>query len=389
MSQRTFDSNSIGHKDFQFLCMDYVRFVLSLLIVLIHTFALSSISTFTEAGYPLIRWVNRVLDAFLAQTIVPVYFFISGYLFFLVNEWNKKVYFNKIKKRVHTLLIPYLLWNGLGIIFVVIKQLPCFDTFISVSGTCIDFSFQNILSCFYMYNGKLSAPPAETTNYAQLVQTQYYPINTALWYVRDLMAVVACTPVLHFLLKKIKAYLIIVLGILYLLFGLYHIDWHIYQLTSAFLFFSCGAFMSLRRMNLVDVFGKYFKISCILYPLCSFCFLFLQRYHGNLAVLIATINMFVFIAFVFNVISRILCSAPQGLTLKNIGASGVFIYMAHCLVLPRILKVVLYVVTPETDMGMAICYICTVLFTIILLISTYRLLRKHMASVLNILIGRT
>lgn len=98
-------------------------------------------------------------------------------------------------------MIPYLLWNGIGIILVAIKQLSCFDTFISVSGTCIDFSFQNILSCFYMYNGKLSVPSA-ITDYAQLVQTQYYPINTALWYVRDLMVVVVCTPVLYFLLKK-------------------------------------------------------------------------------------------------------------------------------------------------------------------------------------------
>ena len=387
MNQRWPDYNSIAHKDFQFLCMDYVRFVLALLVVLFHAFALSSISAFSDIEYPLIGLVSRVLDAFLAHTIVPVYSFISGYLFFLVKEWNKKVYFDKIKKRIHTLLIPYLLWNGIGIILVAIKQLSCFDTFISVSGTCIDFSFQNILSCFYMYNGKLSVPSA-ITDYAQLVQTQYYPINTALWYVRDLMVVVVCTPVLYFLLKKIKAYVIIVLGILYLLFGFYHIDWHLYQLASVFLFFSYGALIGLQRMNLVDVFKKFFKISIILYPLCSLCYLFVQGYYSNVAVLIRTVNMFAFIAFAFNVTSWMLHCVPQWLTFKNIGASGVFIYMAHCLVLSRMLKILFFIITPDTGMGMANCYICAALFTIILLIGTYFLLRKYMVSVLNILIGR-
>ena len=104
MNQRWPDYNSIAHKDFQFLCMDYVRFVLALLVVLFHAFALSSISAFSDIEYPLIGLVSRVLDAFLAHTIVPVYSFISGYLFFLVKEWNKKVYFDKIKKRIHCLL---------------------------------------------------------------------------------------------------------------------------------------------------------------------------------------------------------------------------------------------------------------------------------------------
>lgn len=98
MNQRWPDYNSIAHKDFQFLCMDYVRFVLALLVVLFHAFALSSISAFSDIEYPLIGLVSRVLDAFLAHTIVPVYSFISGYLFFLLRNGTKRFILTKSKR---------------------------------------------------------------------------------------------------------------------------------------------------------------------------------------------------------------------------------------------------------------------------------------------------
>lgn len=389
MSQNFLDQNSMLHKDFQFVCLNHVRFVLAIIVVLIHTFFLSSTASFADTTCPFIESVNRVLVAFLApHTVVPVYFFISGYLFFLVKEWNKNVYLGKVRKRMHTLLIPYLLWNGVGIILIVIKQLPCFDTFISLSGTNLDLSIQNILSCFYMYNGKLCPPSADVANYAQIVQAQSYPINTALWYIRDLMFVVICTPILHFLLKKLKACLLISMSLLYVLLDIYHADYHLYQLTTAFLFFSCGALMSLSKMNLLDVFGKIFYFSIILYPLCSLVYLFYSNDNSNIAVLLKTLNMFLFIIFAINLTSLVLRRVPQLLELKNVNALGVFIYLAHCLFLPRILKVALFIVTPDTNMEMVICYICAFLSTILLLTGIYFLLQKYKVSVLDILIGR-
>lgn len=43
------------------------------------------------------------------STAVPIYFAISGYLFWKGNDLFQ--YKNKIQKRVYSLIIPYLLWN--------------------------------------------------------------------------------------------------------------------------------------------------------------------------------------------------------------------------------------------------------------------------------------
>ena len=65
------------------------------------------------------------------------------------------------------------------------------------------FSIKNIFSCFWMYDGMLSPPPTDVLNYEMYVQETSYPINTALWYLRDFMIVVICSPILYFLIKRI------------------------------------------------------------------------------------------------------------------------------------------------------------------------------------------
>lgn len=53
----------------------------------------------------------------ICPAAVPTFFFISGYLFFKgLEEWKTDVWKRKLKKRIHSLLIPYLLWNLISMI---------------------------------------------------------------------------------------------------------------------------------------------------------------------------------------------------------------------------------------------------------------------------------
>lgn len=57
----------------------------------------------------LAKWNN------MGSCVVPVFFFISGYFFF--RNFKINAYVSKLKSRVRTLLVPYLLWNILSAIF--------------------------------------------------------------------------------------------------------------------------------------------------------------------------------------------------------------------------------------------------------------------------------
>lgn len=90
-----------------------LRFPLAILVVFVHGFRADiditelHASSFTDAAvYDYIRVFFSVV---IARSAVPIFFIISGYLLFLkVEEYNKAVYFSKLRKRWHSLVIPYL-----------------------------------------------------------------------------------------------------------------------------------------------------------------------------------------------------------------------------------------------------------------------------------------
>lgn len=68
--------------------------------------------------YPFIWWVYM-----LTQTAVPLFFFISGLLFYRQCEWRDIP--SKLKKRFFSLVIPFFLWNLLFVcLYFVLSRLP-------------------------------------------------------------------------------------------------------------------------------------------------------------------------------------------------------------------------------------------------------------------------
>lgn len=56
------------------------------------------------------------MQAFVKSVVcgvnVPAFFCISGYLFFRnLDKWDWSVFGQKLRRRISTLLLPYLLWN--------------------------------------------------------------------------------------------------------------------------------------------------------------------------------------------------------------------------------------------------------------------------------------
>lgn len=62
------------------------------------------------ADFPVFDYYKFFFDRVLAVRI-PLYFFISGYLFFnRADHFTKSDYVKKIKRRIDTLVIPYISW---------------------------------------------------------------------------------------------------------------------------------------------------------------------------------------------------------------------------------------------------------------------------------------
>ncbi len=93
-------------------------FISMVLLVFVHGYNLQMryLQPFTVVEEPIT--VNSFLQYFLANGIfrfrIPLLFIISGYLFALYDDRNHG---SRIKKRVRTLFVPYLLWSAIALGF--------------------------------------------------------------------------------------------------------------------------------------------------------------------------------------------------------------------------------------------------------------------------------
>lgn len=170
------------------------------------------------------EFLKLLVSQTLVKVAVPVFFIMSGYLFFAnVETWNSQAYRAKMLRRLKTLLLPYLIWNLL------------------MAFKLRTFSW----SIFWVF----WCPAGIQTDWLGQEQLMTAPANMPLWFLRDLMVVSLLTPIIYIGVRKLGSWFISILTIIYLSgicafipgFSAY-----------AVYFFTFGAFFSIRRMDLLE-----------------------------------------------------------------------------------------------------------------------------------------
>lgn len=131
---------------------EIVSFILSILVFFIH------ISSFAQYGNngTLISTINEKATFFFKESItcfaVPMFYILSGISFF--KNYDNSKYLNKIKSRVFSLIIPYLLWNTIWMIF----DITCSYSFLSkyfVGRDKFVVTLTNVLKGIFLYGCNL------------------------------------------------------------------------------------------------------------------------------------------------------------------------------------------------------------------------------------------
>ena len=142
--------------------------------------------------------IIRLISEVIASIGVPLFFVFSGFLFFYRKDYSVDVYKSKLKSRIKTLLIPFLLWNTLTIIWKLKCFFPGLSAFFRPSELHVTpLRLFNTYFCNVTNKGIfVGVPPTEISWVS--------PIDFPLWYVRDLMLMVILSPVIYWLIKKFK-----------------------------------------------------------------------------------------------------------------------------------------------------------------------------------------
>ena len=106
-----------------------LRFPLTVFVVFIHYnigvrgFSLHGVTYGLDAP-EWFRWVTALFSDVLPRTAVPLFYIISGYLFFRGGSFDTDLYRRKLRTRASTLLVPYLLWNVIAVLVQLSHRLP-------------------------------------------------------------------------------------------------------------------------------------------------------------------------------------------------------------------------------------------------------------------------
>lgn len=224
-----------------------LRFPMAAGVVFIH----SSVSDVVKDAIHLSEWVvadtaNVTMRTFF-QMAVPLFFLISGFLFFrsFQKEWNWGIYREKLRRRVSSLLIPYLLWNVIEIVSVAQNSYRA----------DLDFSQQlgglNGIGDIFRLFWSAGLCTGENLNAFGFVLSFNHPVNAVLWFVRDLIVMVLFAPLVYYLVRKNRVALLIVLTTLFIMNYWLNLPG---TSPSAFLFFTAGAYFSMYNVDFISVF---------------------------------------------------------------------------------------------------------------------------------------
>lgn len=193
---------------------EYISFLLSILVFFIHShFAQEIVSD------SFISVVNHKVSYFFSDSLtrfaVPMFFMISGITFF--KDYNNKKYITKIKSRIFTLVIPYLLWNTIWMLWEI-------------------FTSYSFLARF-----STSSEPYQLTLVNMLKGIFFYGCNNPFWFVFDLIVFSFASPIVFLIIKNKYAGIISVIGISVLsLFDIY-LPMNVFYYPMAIVFYMTGA----------------------------------------------------------------------------------------------------------------------------------------------------
>jgi surface polysaccharide O-acyltransferase-like enzyme len=204
--------------------------VLSLLaivaVVYIHAYNLQDryLLPWTQVQDPLslTSFTEYFLSNGFGRFAVPIFFGISGYLYFRSFRLEAATYWSKFAKRLRTLALPYLLWASWALFLVWVLQQT-------------DWGRQAV-DTWDIFPQQVSPP-------LFLYRWLGNPVPFQLWFIRDLMLYVFISPVLYLLVRYGRWIPIALVG----LFWFAHRNFVIME-AEGILFFLVGAYLAIHQV---------------------------------------------------------------------------------------------------------------------------------------------
>jgi len=336
-----------------------INIVLAILVIMIHCYNIPLTNVNEDTNiilYNSIKFIQNFISQGISRVAVPLFFIISGFLFFRNFSNEKIVYKNKLKKKIKTLIIPYLIWNLVGyIIFLLPNYVPYLNRFIQNNGSNLNLKdfLEGIL--FFKY-------------------------NKTFWFMFYLIVLTIVSPIIYKTICKKKRGIITIVTIM--------VFWFIFSsainsdIIISLLFYSLGGYLSINYFEVIN--NNNFLLSkntTFLITILWFILIIIYHYilHNKIILQISVLIGVVSIWELYNFIK-----IPSIILKCSKYSFG--IYALHPFVLETIEKVIMKILGTDV-IAILIDYITAPIITFIIVITVFTIIRKRINTLYKLLNG--
>lgn len=342
--------------------IDFLRFPLACMVVLLHLPGKytnwSSYSFLDFLSFSIYDYLTLMTNI-IGQIAVPVFFCISGYLFYCDDKIK---YQSKMKSRTKSVLVPYLLWNVIALfLMVIVKGIGVILNNRDIQGLIDYLSPINIVK--YILG-----------NFDNLYTWQ--PIDAPLWFIRDLYIMFLLYPVIYFLLRRYKKpwggilllYISGVAGIPCL------------QMQTIF-FFSLGVYMHMYNVNILKQMTckKLYSIAFVAFVSFVIRFIWGYGYLMPVFILIFSGLMVYWLSFIQE--------KKLSVRIRAMKKYSFFIFASHIFIVDRLYFLFYHPLFVNNEILHIISYFLNPVVTVIMCISLFHVLKRISPNFLSVLIG--
>lgn len=348
--------------------ISFLRFPLIMAVVFIHiemtNVVINGNLLVKEGEFPVYDLLFHVLSKEVANIAVPLFFFMAGFLFFYHSTFTGKAYLKKLGKRMRTLVVPYVFWNGVALLLHLMAQMFLSSMTSGNSKLIADYSVTDFLSAFWNQHHNM-------------------PICYQFWFLRDLIVVVVCAPVVYGLIRYARMGGVAALGVLWV-FDLW-LDITGLSIT-AFFFFSWGAWFSINKRSFTKGAGKLRYPLALLYVVVLGASTWLWK---NQITDYGFIHHVGVIAGMATAVSWTAYGLEKGRlrTCPLLASSSFFIYAYHGMPAAIMLKTWMKVCSPASEWTMVGGYLLIVAVLVGLGTGIYALLRRYLPGLTAVITG--
>lgn len=334
----------------------WLRFPLIFLIILLHCYSVQRLEgsheTYFKALYPFSLW--------LGETGVPGFFFISGFLFFL----SKKTYSQKLLSRVHTLLIPYLLWNIIMLILYLVAWTVGYPQ--DINGRSItDYTTMDYLRLFW--------------DRGSYDNGNFVPLLCPLWYIRNLLIMSILSPILYYIIRYAREAFILAITIWWL------ISYHNAFIPQTILFFSFGAYFSIFDINPLQIIHKQKKLFFILFAFFAIFDIVSHTAYGT------PMNLQIHrLSLIFNIPALLILAdwcIQHGYNSKLLPNAAFIVFCVHYPIVVSLRKICIAQFADAPDSTHIQLYFVCVIIATLISIGLYLFMDKYLPNIKKLLSG--